>query len=93
MNNHKLGRMANDIAAFFQAYPHEKAVAGVHDHLLAFWTPKMRATLQQMAADGDRDLSPLVVEAVTRPTSESTPAGKEAAGPAKVGEIGASDAG
>jgi formate dehydrogenase subunit delta len=93
MSNQKLARMANDIAAFFQAYPHDEAVAGIHDHIRAFWTPKMRAALQELVPIGGPGLNPLVVEAITSEPHARTPADKEAAGPATVGEIGASDAG
>jgi formate dehydrogenase subunit delta len=93
MSDGKMARMANDIANFFQAYPHDEAVAGIHHHVTAFWTPKMRAALVGLARDGDGGLHPLVVEAMLRGNGAGTPAAKEAAGPAEVGEIGASDAG
>jgi formate dehydrogenase subunit delta len=93
MSDNKLARMANDIASFFQSYPHEQAVAGIHDHIKAFWTPKMRTTLGNAVAAGATGLNPLVVEAMTRAPQARNPAEKEAAGPAVVGEIGASDAG
>ncbi len=37
----KLLRMANQIASFFRSYPDDEAVAGIHKHIEAFWTPKM----------------------------------------------------
>ena len=89
----KLARMANEIAKFFQSYPHDQAVRGVHDHIKAFWTPKMRDTLRSLAQVAEAGLHPLVIEAATHSTAAKNPAGKEAAGPAEVGEIGASDAG
>lgn len=93
MSDDKLARMANNIASFFQSYPHEEAVTGIHDHIVSFWTPKMRATLRESAASGAPGLHPLVVEAATRNPQAANPAAKESAGPAEVGEIGASDAG
>lgn len=93
MSDGKLARMANDIAKFFEVYPHDQAVAGVQHHIAAFWTPKMRATLLGIATHGGEGLHPLVAEAALGNTKASTPAGKEAAGPAEVGGIGASDAG
>ena len=45
--NEKLVRMANQIAAFFRSYPQDEAVAGIHKHVTAFWTPRMR---EQLAA-------------------------------------------
>ena len=93
MSHPKLSRMANQIAAFFQAYPAPEATAGIHDHLVAFWTPKMRAQLAEHLATGTTDLHPLVVAALQPRTGAHSPAEKEAAGPSQVGEIGASDAG
>lgn len=93
MTNTKLVRMANDIASFFQAYPPEEAAAGIHDHIRSFWTPKMRETLRTAAADGTPGMHPLVVHAMTELPHARNPADKEAAGPAELGEIGASDAG
>lgn len=93
MSDDKLARMANNIASFFQSYPHDQAVVGIHDHLKAFWTPKMRATLAGAVKGGAAGLNPLVVEAMGDAPPGRNPTGKEAAGPAEVGEIGASDAG
>lgn len=93
MSDAKLARMANDIASFFQAYPREEAITGIHDHIKAFWTPKMRRALADAAAGDEPGLHPLVVAAMTEASGAPSPAAKEAAGPAEVGEIGASDAG
>lgn len=38
----KLGRMACQIAEAFKAYPEEKAVASIADHINQFWTGHMR---------------------------------------------------
>jgi formate dehydrogenase subunit delta len=54
----KLVYMANQIAAFFNAYPQQEAVEGIRTHLVSFWTPRMRADLRTHAADPA--LSPLV---------------------------------
>jgi formate dehydrogenase subunit delta len=89
----KLGRMANQIADFFKSYPDDQAVAGIHDHIVAFWTPKMRDKLEHQIAEGAAGLSPLVVAAMSARGGARSPVEKEAAGPAQVGEIGASDAG
>ena len=93
MTDSKLVRMANDIANFFQAYPADQAATGIHDHVTAFWTPKMRVTLRDLAHTETSGLHPLVVAAMLEPTPAHSPVEKEAAGPAAVGEIGASDAG
>ena len=42
----KLVYMANQIATFFRSYPEAEAVAGIHKHIVAFWTPKMIAHLE-----------------------------------------------
>ena len=89
----KLERMANQIATFFRSYPHEEAVAGVHEHIVAFWSPRMRQDLLAHADQHPDGLDPLVAEAVHALSTGRSPAYKEAAGPAQVGEIGASDAG
>lgn len=89
----KLGRMANQIAAFFRAYPAEEAIAGVHEHIVAFWSPTMRRDLLARADRDTAGLDPLVIAAFHAIGSGRSPARREAAGPATVGEIGASDAG
>ena len=89
----KLDHMANQIAAFFRAYPREEAVAGVHEHIVAFWSPRMRSDLQARAEAGTAALDPLVSEALHALGSGVSPARRETAGPAEVGAIDASDAG
>jgi formate dehydrogenase subunit delta len=42
----KLVRMANQIAAFFHAYPEAAAREGVRNHLKSFWTTRMLRDLQ-----------------------------------------------
>jgi formate dehydrogenase subunit delta len=60
----KLIYMANQIAAFFAAQGHDKAVAGVADHLKRFWEPHMRARLLQLAPEHGAELKPAVREAL-----------------------------
>jgi formate dehydrogenase subunit delta len=89
----KLGRLANQIATFFRSYPDAEAIAGIHDHIVSFWSPTMR---RDILARADRDtagLDPLVVAALHAITTGKSPAFREAAGPDEVGQIGASDAG
>lgn len=57
-------RMANQIASFFAAYPHDEAVSGVLGHIKDFWEPRMRTALKAYVAEGGQGLEPLVVEAV-----------------------------
>lgn len=66
MDIHRLVKMANDIAKFFEAEPdHALAVEGVAGHLRKFWEPRMRreivAYVEQNGGDG---LRPLAAEAV-----------------------------
>jgi formate dehydrogenase subunit delta len=56
-------RMANQIAAFFNAYPRDEAVAGIRTHIRDFWEPRMKRMLAEHIAVGGEGLSPLVVEA------------------------------
>jgi formate dehydrogenase subunit delta len=54
----KLVQMANQIAAFFHAYPEPAARDGVRNHLRSFWTPRM---LRDLQAHGDAaGVDPLV---------------------------------
>jgi formate dehydrogenase subunit delta len=89
----KLGRMANQIAGFFRSYPEPEAIAGVHDHIVSFWSPSMRRDILARADHGPAGLDPLVVAALHAIKTGKSPAAREAAGPGEVGEIGASDAG
>ena len=84
--------MANQIAAFFGSYPHEEAVAGVASHIETFWTPKMRATLRAERHNVP-NLDPLVIEAFSPKVEARDPAEKADAGPGRLGELGAVDAG
>ncbi|QFU17365.1 formate dehydrogenase subunit delta [Microvirga thermotolerans] len=64
MSTEKLIRMANQVAEFFRSYPEEQAVAGVRDHLLAFWTPRMRQDVLDHADRGGEGFDPLVAKAL-----------------------------
>jgi formate dehydrogenase subunit delta len=88
----KLTRMANQIAGFFRSYPEDKALAGIHDHLTAFWTPGMRTAILAHARQGGAGLDPLVVKALQAVQTGDSPIEKEVVGPEKVGQLG-SDAG
>jgi formate dehydrogenase subunit delta len=74
MTPEKMVHMANQIALFFAAYPHDEAVAGVADHIQKFWEPRMRAHLAAYLAAGGADLHPLVVEGARRLSPVATPA-------------------
>jgi formate dehydrogenase subunit delta len=58
--------MANQIAQFFGAYPHEEAVAGVANHIAKFWEKRMRLQLHEYLAQGGSGLDELVREAAQR---------------------------
>lgn len=88
----KLVRMANQIASFFRSYPEEEAKAGIHEHIVSFWTPKMRATLLAHADAVAARLDPLVTAAMSSWPRAESPIRKEVAGPGEVGQL-ASDAG
>ena len=85
-----LVRMANEIAGFFRSYPDDEACAGIRGHMLAFWTPVMRA--QMLAGAGGPGLDPLVAEALRGWPRADDPAGKVTRSPAASGAA-ASDAG
>lgn len=89
----KLGRMANQIATFFRSYPDEEAVAGIHDHIVAFWSPSMRRDLAARVDQDQAGLDPLVVRALHAMIRAASPTRRETAGPSEAGQIGASDAG
>jgi formate dehydrogenase subunit delta len=66
MEAHRLVKMANEIAAFFQAEP-DRAVAleGVAGHLKRFWDPRMRRELVRWVDEHDGEgLTDLAAEAV-----------------------------
>ena len=58
--------MANQIASFFKAMPHDEAVAGVAKHINDFWDPRMRRQFFEIVEAGGPGLSPLVVDAVPK---------------------------
>jgi formate dehydrogenase subunit delta len=61
----KLVRMANQIADNFSYGDRTKAVAGVADHLMRFWTMDMKRDITQRHAHGDIGLNEIAAEAVT----------------------------
>jgi formate dehydrogenase subunit delta len=62
----KLIYMANQIGKFFAPQEHEKAVAGIANHLAKFWALSMRKKIFQHLEEGGEGLDPLVKEAVQR---------------------------
>ncbi len=66
MSPDKLVYMANQIGKFFASQGHDKAVAGVADHLARFWDPRMRAAIIAHLGAGGVGLDPPVREAVDK---------------------------
>ena len=64
MSPDKLAYMANQIGKFFASQGHDKAVAGVADHLARFWDPRMRDAIIAHLEAGGAKLDPCVREAV-----------------------------
>ncbi len=66
MNPAKLVKMANQIAAFFDAMPdREQAAKDVASHIKRSWEPRMRSSLLQYVSEhGDAELSPLARDAL-----------------------------
>jgi formate dehydrogenase subunit delta len=63
MEVHDLVRMANQIAGFFSAYPHDEAVKETLYHLEHFWDPRMRYQLVDYVARTSDGLDPIALEA------------------------------
>lgn len=63
MSPDKLIRMANQIALFYESKPHAEGVAGVADHLNAYWEPRMRRQFFALVDAGGTGFRPLVLEA------------------------------
>lgn len=91
-SDQKLVRMANQIATFFKSYPDDEAVAGIHKHIVAFWTPKMRSALEAFSRTEGNGLDPLAVKAVRETPVAESPVRAATRDPALQG-AGASDAG
>lgn len=64
-----LVRMANQIAAFFEPYPEDEAIAGVTEHLQKFWDPSMRTALIAAQRTGAIGLNKIAAQAVERLSS------------------------
>jgi formate dehydrogenase subunit delta len=66
MDSQKLVKMANEIAAFFEADPDPAArSAGIGGHIGRFWEPRMRrALLQHLDQDAGAGLKPSVIDAL-----------------------------
>lgn len=63
MDDRDLVRMANQITAFFSAYPKFEAVDGIGKHLHLFWDPRMRDQMKAYIDNGGEGLDALFIEA------------------------------
>jgi formate dehydrogenase subunit delta len=59
-------RMGNDIARQFAHLPAGEAAEAIARHIESFWDPRMRRTLEALAAAHDESLDPLLVDAAGR---------------------------
>ncbi|WP_019905319.1 formate dehydrogenase subunit delta [Methylobacterium sp. 77] len=91
--NDKLVRMANQIASFFRSYPDDEAVAGIHKHIVAFWTPKMRRALEAHGPTEGSGLDPLALQAITSTHHECNSPIRASTSDPHLQGAGASDAG
>jgi formate dehydrogenase subunit delta len=66
MSHDKLATMANQIGRFFQSQKADTAVAGIEDHILKFWDPRMRKAIVAQLAAGQIELDPPVRQAIER---------------------------
>lgn len=57
--------MANQIGAFFDSQGHDKAVAGISEHIKKFWDPRMRKKIFEHLDAGGEGLKPNVKDALT----------------------------
>ena len=67
-----LVRMANQIAAFFAAYPHDQAVTATAEHIRQFWDPRMRAQLNALVEVGGDGLTDVALAAAAHLRDEAT---------------------
>src|SRR5690606_7715995 len=81
-----LVKKANSIGDFFAAMPdRDAALADIADHIRKFWEPRMRQRFMTFldahpeGGDGEVQLSPIVLEAVTRHGQALRPAPESAA--------------
>ncbi len=60
MSPDKLVYMANQIGKFFISQGEDNAVAGIADHIMKFWDPRMRKVLSEHLKAGGAGLDPVV---------------------------------
>jgi formate dehydrogenase subunit delta len=80
MENRDMIRMANQIAAYFEAYSRAEAIEGIAKHIKSFWDPRMRKQLDAYIAEGGAELSPLVIAAIGPKKKETSGASSKSGG-------------
>jgi formate dehydrogenase subunit delta len=79
MDIHRLIKMANDIASFFEPQPDpSKRLRGIADHLKNFWEPRMRRQLLEYAQQDGAGLTESVRQALRVHEHELAPQGRGA---------------
>jgi formate dehydrogenase subunit delta len=68
LDTENLVRMVNQIAGFFQSYPHDEAVKETAEHIKRFWEPRMRAALKDLIAKPNCGLEGIALEAARAAT-------------------------
>ncbi|MCU0803328.1 MAG: formate dehydrogenase subunit delta [Rhodobacteraceae bacterium] len=74
MSPEKLIHMANQIATFFTTKPEAEGVAGIAEHINAYWEPRMRMQMFALLDAGAAGFHPLFLAAakhIRRPTAEA----------------------
>ena len=66
MSPDKLVYMANQIGKFFVSQGHDKAAAGIAEHIAKFWDLRMRATILAHLDAGGAGLDPAAREAIEK---------------------------
>ena len=56
--------MANQMSDYFRTLPEAEGVPGAVDHIMKFWTPKMRAGIVAHLDAGGAGLEPFAMQAV-----------------------------
>ena len=73
MKRQDIVRMTNQIADFHRPYPREEAEAGVAQHIIDFWDPRMRADLAAQLAEDEGGFSPLALAGAKRVVDAARP--------------------
>lgn len=64
MEQDKMVRQINQIAAYFEVYPEDRAETGIRGHIEKFMAPSLRRQLADYAASDGSGLRPLALRAV-----------------------------